>query len=205
MGLKTPIVDGARQELPHLASPVIDGARQEVAGVEKLVDGAWQEVWPATKVFRLLSRTMTTGSMGCGVLESSHDGKNGVVYISDANGTAEVVFVVDGQFTNPVLECMHSSWFFHRNVGSYVPGGVLSAYGIRADGTAQIVGTINSAAVEVPQQFSYAFSGEFVSVGFRMQTSNYGVTSFEPLYYWDVFDVKIDGKKCIFNEADSYG
>lgn len=43
--LKTPEINGARQELPCLDSPEIDGARQEVESVEKCVDGAWQEVW----------------------------------------------------------------------------------------------------------------------------------------------------------------
>lgn len=45
MALKTPEVNGARQELPCLESPEVNGARQEVAAVEKYVNGAWQEAW----------------------------------------------------------------------------------------------------------------------------------------------------------------
>lgn len=43
--LKTPEVNGARQDLPCLESPEVNGARQAVAAVEKYVDGAWQTVW----------------------------------------------------------------------------------------------------------------------------------------------------------------
>lgn len=45
MGLKTPEINGARQDLPHLESPEVNGARQPIAGVKKYVDGAWQEIW----------------------------------------------------------------------------------------------------------------------------------------------------------------
>ena len=45
MGLKTPEINGARQELPCLESPEINGARQSIVAVEKYVDGAWQVVW----------------------------------------------------------------------------------------------------------------------------------------------------------------
>lgn len=46
MGLKTPEINGARQELPCLESPEVNGARQAIAAVNKYVDGAWQKIWP---------------------------------------------------------------------------------------------------------------------------------------------------------------
>lgn len=45
MGLKTPEINGARQDLPCLESPEVDGARQAIESVKKYVDGAWQEIW----------------------------------------------------------------------------------------------------------------------------------------------------------------
>lgn len=45
MGLKTPEINGARQDLPCLESPEVDGARQPVAAVKKYVDGAWTDIW----------------------------------------------------------------------------------------------------------------------------------------------------------------
>lgn len=46
MGLKTPVINGARQELPCLESPEVNGARQAISAVNKYVDGAWQKIWP---------------------------------------------------------------------------------------------------------------------------------------------------------------
>lgn len=51
MGLKTPVINGARQELPCMESPEVNGARQDVAAVEKFVSGAWQEIWTNAKYF----------------------------------------------------------------------------------------------------------------------------------------------------------
>lgn len=47
MALKTPEINGARQELPCMESPEVNGARQEIAAVNKYVDGAWVKIWPA--------------------------------------------------------------------------------------------------------------------------------------------------------------
>lgn len=46
MSLKTPEINGARQELPCLESPEVNGARQSGVTVRKYVDGAWEIIYP---------------------------------------------------------------------------------------------------------------------------------------------------------------
>lgn len=195
--------DGAFQE-PEAVKRKED-AWVEAESAKRKIDGAWQEVWSASKMMRMLSRTLTTGTFGCGVQQSSHNaGKQGVSYMSNKNQSGEVIFVIDGEFTNPVMTLMHSNWFWHATNQMQVVGAYLYAYGIKSNGTVEQV-QISSSLTDPAKQFSHTFNGgTYKSVGFRVQPSNFGVTSFEPTYYFDVYDVVIAGKKCTFDPANSY-
>jgi len=83
MGLKTPVINGARQELPCLESPEVNGARQAISAVNKYVDGAWQKIWPLKNAM-VFSSVISTGS----VLPEYE-------YIPSANGSSAYYKVIN--------------------------------------------------------------------------------------------------------------
>lgn len=111
MGLMTPEVDGARQELPYLESPEVDGARQPIASVKKYADGAWQEVWSSKPVNDMPilecyssehdNGIITVFDYGAIVIERYEDAATSQGSLS---GLSYLRFKVIGNFSNPTVK-----------------------------------------------------------------------------------------------------
>lgn len=215
--LNTPVIDGARQELPHLESPIIDGARQEIVAVEKKIDGAWQEVWSNTKTMTLYSNTVDTG-----FLQIEDNGLtldyfkfatewNGVVTGTLAGG-GNIMLWLEGDWINPTINLDWIGGFIYEaSGGAYtirVSAGQIYAYTRTMDGqeSAQlIVSTIGTtlngsdgAYVGTEEgQYSGTISGEFDRIGLRIYVSGYGgeLLGTSEIKITNLF---IDGKKVKF-------
>ena len=111
MGLMTPEVDGARQELPYLDSPEVDGARQPIASVKKYVDGAWVEIYPNKPDIILLPVDAEDTTNTNGDIIVSEDYKTVTVSryedTPDQYGSlstkSRITFRIDGEWSNPTV------------------------------------------------------------------------------------------------------
>lgn len=88
MGLKTPEVNGARQELPCLESPEVNGARQDVAAVKKFISGAWQEIWSNALYFLKEGELRNGATLGAYGVQGS-----GAVYGSTPNSNDDILLI----------------------------------------------------------------------------------------------------------------
>ena len=109
--LKTPEVNGARQELPYLETPGINGARQSVEVVEKYVNGAWQEVWSNVKLLSLKAETVDN----CRVTSPTEWGEWTNMWAMDEDGY--VIYTVKGNFNNPKIVFNYQGYYYYRESG----------------------------------------------------------------------------------------
>ena len=117
MGLKTPEVNGARQELPCLESPEVNGARQAVAAVEKYVDGAWQTIWQNIQPVNIY----TTDFDGTVNVE-----KNDIlIHFGTSTSTNKKVSIdISGMWENPIITGTlffeagkyNDTYYYHENI-----------------------------------------------------------------------------------------
>lgn len=190
--------DGAFQEPEAVKRKDESGAWVDCESAKRLVDGARQEVWSAKKVFDLLQNTISTGSA-----IFSAEWELGLSYMTNKNEGGSITCVIAGDFTDPVLSFLLEGWFYTSLAQRYVAFGQVYAYGVKTDGTLLLNDKIEGANLaESPTQFTRQFTGNYTMIGFRIEISNYGITQFEPLTYFQMKNITIDGKKCVFDPTD---
>lgn len=192
--LKTPIVNGARQELPYLESPLVDGARRDIESVEKLIDGAWQEVWSSALVLDMIANTLSTGAGSGGDFES------GFKWLTTKGDGGSVTYAVEGDFNNPTISFLYEIWCDVNGV--YASGGDVYAYGVKADGTVEEISIVSSKAETLTQAFYTFTGGAYTKIGFRYRGSNWGTST--NAMWANICNFTIDGKKCVFNPDDNF-
>lgn len=202
MGLKTPEVNGARQDLPCLESPEIDGARQEVAAVEKYVDGAWQEVWCAVKQMLELANTLPSGVIAGKVTGAASDREGWAIWFFDGDtGGGSVTYYLDGEFNNPTISFDYDGFFsfIPSSDRTYTTVGKIDLYTRGTDGTEKYTAAVGSICVqEGTESYSTEINGTFDRVGFRFTFQNWQVSADkEPQYMFNIWNILIDGKESI--------
>lgn len=187
--------DGAYQD-PEAVRRKEDGAWVEAEAVKRKEDGAWQEVWTGELVLDIIASTITTGTGG----GSSWEG--GYTFITTRTDGGAATFAVEKEFYNPTLFLLYELFCSYN--GTMVPGGSIYAYGVKADGTEEVVKIVDNKLTESQQAASYTFTGgAYSKVGLRFEYANWGDIS--PVTYVGVVSqVTIDGKKCTFDPDDSF-
>lgn len=202
MGLKTPVVNGARQDLPCLDSPVIDGARREVAAVEKCVDGAWKEIWSAVKYMKELANTLPSGVTVGYVTGSASDRQGWAIWYFDGNtGSGSVTYYLDGEFVNPTVSFDYDGFFAYTPSGTqtYATVGKIDLYTRTTSGAESYTAAVSAVNVtEGQESFSTTLSGTFDRVGIRFTFNNWNVnSSMSPQYLFNIWNILINGKESI--------
>lgn len=189
--------DGAYQE-PEAVKRKEDGAWVEAEAAKRKVDGAWQEVWTAGLVLDLITNTITTGGGGGG----SYTWEDGYTFLTTQTDGGAATFVVEKEFYNPVLSFVYELFCSYND--QMVPGGTIYAYGVKADGTEDVVKIVDSELAEEPTAATYTFTGgAYSKVGLRFEYANWGDIS-PVTYVGEVYQVTIDGKKCTFDPDDGF-
>lgn len=177
MGLKTPVVNGARQDLPCLDSPEVNGARQSVAAVKKYVDGAWKEIWANTKGLPLLTRTTSTGCHFAN--EGDWDNFSWLWAVDDSG---YIILAVDGEFTDPEISFIFSggvNYTASDGTNRTAPAATIYTYGVKSDGTVeetngQTVGSSSGFTDDTAVKFK--LSGKYTRIGLKVKFNNWSIS-----------------------------
>lgn len=196
MGLKTPEINGARQDLPCLESPEIDGARQAVASVKKYVDGAWTEIWSAVKTLILTlskERTYTRTEYADGEYQLNGQNYKTAYSFSVGNKSDFTWLTEEGSFTNPTIKCVcHGSRYRPNYTTSNYSPADMYVVGINADGT--------ETAIEIGEartlNIDYTLEGTYKQVGIRANVL-YDSSNYTWVHTLAISTVSIDGKEYI--------
>lgn len=190
------IYKGGAWQPPDNVKKYEAGAWKDAEAVHRYKDGAWQEVWSAELVFRLIANTITTGGGGGSSWEA------GYTFLTTETDGGTATFAVEKEFTNPTLSFVYE--LFCNYDGNMVPGGSIYAYGVKSDGTEDVVEVVSSKLAETEESATYTFTGgAYSKVGFRFKYANWGDIS-PVTYVGTVSQVMIDGKKCRFDPADNF-
>lgn len=205
MGLLTPEVNGARQELPCLESPEINGARQEVAAVEKYVNGAWQEIWSAIKYMLLLEHTLTYAEAGYWTGGS----RKGWGVSCDRNDGGFITVYLEGDFTNPTISFDCDGWCNYESTSGadrYASAGSVSIYTRKKSGTENYttaISSVNTAEGDIDMlSYSKTFAGEYDRIGYKIDLAAWSGADEGDYcdYNIAIWNFLIDGKECIPSE-----
>lgn len=191
--------DGAYQE-PEAVKKKPGTAWEEAEFARRIIDGAWQDVWVNELVLDMIAKTITTGEGGF-----SSEWENGATFITVKNDGGYATFATDGVYSNPTLSFLYEGSCYTGS--AEVPSGTIYAYGVKADGTEDVVEVVSDVNTDATgkQQATYTFTGgAYTRVGFRFQYANWGLTQGAPYYYVNINTVTIDGKKCVFDPNDTF-
>lgn len=202
MGLKTPVVNGARQDLPCLESPEVNGARQPIASVKKYVNNAWQEIWSAVKDL-LRSQSDYNQSYSRSVTDS------GSAFVfsrssPETTGTTDFYFLTEeSEFTDASIQFSYSGGLstFRSSTGVWSPSylGHLYVVGIDKSGneiTIKNVGSVGNTSGDTSGDVEVVGSGTFKQVGLKF-TPKYMNPSTQYKNRLSISPIYIDGKKYI--------
>ena len=196
--LLTPEVNGASQELPSMETPEINGARQEVAAVEKYIDGAWQEVWSATKYMEELDRTIRSGSAGA-------TGSETVIWYvtTEEHVGGHVTYFLEGDFENPAVQFDWSGGYTRDTETNtyYDSAGSIDVYLRSATSVESYTAAVSHVGDSTGNQsgtYSNTYNGSYDRIGLRIDLSKWSATNYTYLDYWiDISNILLGGKKAI--------
>lgn len=199
-------VNGAWQEVPPKYQ--IDGAYQEMPCAKAYVNGAWQEIWSNTQDLYMLLRTTKTGAFYDN--EGNWDNDFWCIAIDDGG---EIILVVDGEFTNPVISFIYSggaSYCTSDGEWRDTSAGYIYSYGVK-NGT--VYNSENSVKVGSSDGYSddsaeFTLEGTYTRIGLRVKFSNWDISpdtqgNINPCNIF-IKNVMIDGKKYVTRNEDSY-
>lgn len=193
MGLKTPEINGARQDLPCLESPEVNGARQPIASVKKYVNNAWQEIWSAVKT--LIMSQDTTRKYTRIELET------GTTYsFKDGSATNFCFMTNEGVFTDVPIQ-FSCSGFLSRDRSTGTSYGYLcnvEVFGVTDSGEKERISyiTVGNTHGTTSHEIDTIATGTFKQIGLNVKVKQF---SNSPPYEDNLtFSfIFIDGKKYI--------
>lgn len=198
----TRVENGAEVELTIVDKPV-NGARELADGAFRVENGAEIEIWSNTKLLDLILNTTTTGSA-----ESPGEWGNKTVFTA-LNDNGAITYATEGTWDNPTITLdYHGFCYFFTNDGELrtTNAGTLYAYGVKADGTEEVVNavTVNTFDEGGALSYSYTFTGgAYTKIGFRIVWANWNISN-DPSYSIEISNILIDNQKYITDPADDY-
>lgn len=200
----TRLENGAEVELTIVDKPV-NGAREQADGVFRVENGAEVEVWSNMKSLDLIEKTVRTGYV------ESPDEWGDATNMGTLNDGGQITYAAEGDFYDPTFSCTYKGWFFYTAAdgGRFSSVGTLCAYGVKADGTLEVVELASGINTSDPQEAptaSYSFTGgAYKKIGFRFNWSNWNVSAeSSPIYAFEISNILIDGQKYITDPADDF-
>lgn len=224
MGLEKPY-NGAWQEIESVNKPV-NGAWQECEAVCKPKDGAWEEIWSAVKWLVEQSNDITNGW-----LEITDEGLtfefNKYMDVSDGQvlgsmtGGGTIVFYLDGEWTDPVIEFDWEGEFGRYNAdwSSWytASAGSIAVFARTTSGTENKITAVSSikpegantgsSDTEMPDgsgSYSNQLSGNYDRLGLEITVASYNGTFYRAMLEVIVKNLKIDGKKIGFPVSSEF-
>ena len=198
----------------------VKSAEEEAEAVYTVKNGAEQEVWSAIKWLEELSNDIEVGMLSVteGGLQMElykfMDGSEGSLA-----GGGTIVFELDGEWTDPVIEFDWEGEMFRYNAAGdtwyTASAGSVSLYTVKADGTTNTVSAVSSIGntasgadgdytEEQSGTYSTQLSGTYTKLGLSIKFSGWSGTYYRADSELVISNVKFDGKKIGFPESSEF-